>query len=654
MPTRSPFDLDSESAPSCEVATEMVGRRTSLPLRAGDARNRHFGMRRAIRTWTSLACLCVGTSLGCSGGLGAGDAEPSNEAQPDGANGSKGNADGPGTAGDAPGGSGSAGSQPGGMGSSAVDDGTDLGVADPAGPAGVTTPDGSSSPISIPVAAADCGSADVSPNVLRRLSRLEYQLTLQSLFQLSSRPEIDGVPRDSDFKGFRTLAALQNVTTEHLRGYQATAQQLATDLVADPARFDAVVGCELDAGGCLADFVARFGRLAYRRTLGDDEVNALLFVAEETGGTAEEQFVAVVTAMLSAPSFLFRVEVGDSPEGLSTLSGEELASRLAFTLTGRTPSSQLLDQGAAGALDTPEGLAAAARELLSDAKAQEYFNAFFQQWLGFEQLRAPNEPKPGWNDALMLSMTEETERFLDEYAWSSGANFLDSLVANHTYVRADLAEFYGLPAPPASGRVEFPEDHNRYNSGLLSHAALISAKGDGDKIAHRGSWVMKTFLCVELQVPTALLDALSDELEGLTYQQMLDKRNSESACSGCHSLIDPIGVGFSQYDAAGQFDSTVDIAQFGIDPALPGDEPAPFNTLGELAALIRQRPELAQCLTDRVFLYTDGREASASDRCTVAHATEQFAADGGRFASILEGLVLGPQFRLRRAPIVEN
>ncbi len=50
-------------------------------------------------------------------------------------------------------------------------------------------------------AAADptCSSTtpDVGSSILRRLSGLEYQLTLQDLFQLAPPPSLDGLPADT-------------------------------------------------------------------------------------------------------------------------------------------------------------------------------------------------------------------------------------------------------------------------------------------------------------------------------------------------------------------------------------------------------------------------------------------------------------------------
>lgn len=525
------------------------------------------------------------------------------------------------------------------------------GTGGPLSPHNPASPPGVSPTSPIPTNPADCTEPNVSESALRRLSRVEYAFTLKELFGLNKAPNVDSVPMDSDFKGFRTLAALQNVTTEHLRAYQSVGERLATELLQDAPRRDTIVGCELEASTCLSSFVANFGRLAYRRSLSEDEVAAYLKLADEVGGTPEEQFTTIVSAMLSSANFLFRVEVGDQPHAdePSKLTGEELASRLSFALIGRGPSKSLLDKGKSGALDTPEGLLTEAHALLADERAVEFFDAFFQQWLGFEQLRRPKQPESWWNDALMVSMKEETQDFLRDYAWSEGVNFFDSLTANHSFVRADLAEFYSLPAPAANGYVEIPEGHDRAHSGFLTHAAILSAKRDGDRIAHRGAWVQSTFLCIDLQLPTALLDAVSDELEGLTFNQIFEKRNTDPACANCHALIDPIGVGLAAYDEAGRFTPDFDPSEFSIGARLPQAD-AEFSTAGELAALLRGRGELARCLTQKMFLYADGREARVEDACTVAQATEKFASDQYRFASLLEGLVTSPNFRIRRAP----
>jgi len=485
--------------------------------------------------------------------------------------------------------------------------------------------------------------------VLRRLSALEYQLTLQDLFELPAPPSLEGVPPDADKDGFRTFAEIQTVSSQHLRAYLDKARELADGLLADSTRRSSVIGCQLTAPDCLRSFVTRFGRLAYRRSLETAEVDALVTRAESDALDTEDRYRLVLEAMLTSPSFLYRVEVGSASEGVSTLTATELASRLSFAVWGRGPSATLLDQAEQGALDTPEGLRTVAESMLADPKAEQFFGAFFRQWLGFETLRPPNVPPAGWDDALLGAMQEETDQVLKDFAWGGGT-FLDVLTANYTRTSRALATYYGLPAPGADGRVEFPAGSPRANTGLLTHASLLSAKSDGDPISIRGNWVRETFFCQHMSVPPDLAETLGERLVGLTRVQIVEKRNTEMECKGCHSLIDPIGVGFAAFDATGRYDDSVDITQYGIAPALPGaPDPSTFSSIAELSAKLRSMPEVSECLASRAFLYVGGREPVAADACTLESATRAFTSSGN-FAALLAGIIEAPEFRLRRAP----
>jgi hypothetical protein len=196
---------------------------------------------------------------------------------------------------------------------------------------------------------------------------------VQDLFQLKDPPAAENVPEDSSHHGFRTLALYQTVSDQHLRAYLETAESQARGLLADATRRGAVLGCELDAAGCLRSFIERFGRVAFRRSLETLEVDALLASSESNALSSSDRFQWVMEALLTSPSFLFRVEVGTGAP-LSTLSPTELASRLSFTLWGRGPSAQLLERAEAKQLETPEGLAAAAQQMLADPRAAAFCN----------------------------------------------------------------------------------------------------------------------------------------------------------------------------------------------------------------------------------------------------------------------------------------
>ena len=525
------------------------------------------------------------------------------------------------------------------------------GTSGSAGTSGASGSSGSAGTAGTGTPAACTGATpDADPTVLRRLSVLEYQRSVQSLLKLSAPPSSDGLPLDNERLGFRTFAEFQTMSAENLRGYLEKARGLATELMADTARRTSVLGCQTTASGCLASFVSSFGKLAFRRPLEQTEIDGITSAATANAADTDDQFRFAIEVLLSSASFLFRVEVGDKPEGLSTLTGTELASRLSFALLGRGPSAALLDEAASGALDTPQGLHDAAASMLSDPEAQGFFSAFFRQWLGFNTLRAPVKPPTGWSDSLMPLMQAETDAVVQDFAWG-GANLLGMLTANYTKLDPALAKFYGLAAPAADGKLDFPAGNIRESSGLLTHASLLSAKSDGDMIAIRGNWLRKTFLCEELAPPPDLADQIGELLVGLTRTEIVNQRNTLTQCKSCHASIDPIGMGFAQFDATGRFDSTIDMSAIMVAPALPDAEgDNAFSTPAELAQMLQALPGVPGCVADRAFLYVNGREPGSADACTLSSTTQAFAAGGNGFPALLTGIVEAPAFRLRRAP----
>jgi hypothetical protein len=577
----------------------------------------------ALRGGAALAICCV---LGCQaeltnpGGVNAGAA-------------------GTPTAGNAAtsGASGSSGASAGGAGNNTGTGGVGGTVGGASGTGGVAT-------------CTDLDANETAAGVLRRLTKLEYGLTLQDLFALSSPPNLEGIPDDNARDGFRTSAADQPVMDQQLlRAYLDRAKALASELMTDSARRSTVLGCDPAASDCLPAFVARFGKLAFRRPLEQAEVDGITMRAMSVAADVNDRYRYAIESLLSSPSFLFRIEVGNTPDGLSTLDAYELASRLSFAVWGRGPSAELLDAATAGALETPQGLVERATQMLEDPKARVFFNAFFQQWLGYETLVAPPQTPTGWSNALLEDMKSETDRVTGDFAWGGGS-FLDALTANTTNASSELADYFGLPAPASDGTVTFDAEHVRAASGLLTHPSLLSAKRDGDLIAIRGNWLRSTFLCEHLGLPEDA-DTIGDLLVGLTRVEIVQMRNTEGACSGCHSMIDPIGVGFAAFDATGRFDETVDIGEFGVAPGLPDAAEPGFATIAELSQKLHEMPQVPACLAARTFLYVHGRTPSGPDGCAIERASRGFVDTDYNFPALLRGLIEAPAFRLRRAPL---
>jgi hypothetical protein len=483
---------------------------------------------------------------------------------------------------------------------------------------------------------------------MRRLSKLEYRLTLQDLFRLPAPPDISQVPEDGEQDGFRTIAALQSVSDGHLRAYLDIAESLGRDLMADTARRQSVIGCDPAQADCLSKFITSFGKLAYRRALDPTEVSSLSAKAIAAARNNDDRFQFVVESLLTSPSFLFRVEVGDSSP-VATLTPAELASRLSFALWGRSPSVELLGRAEQGELGTPEGLSAVARQMVGDPKTRAFFQDFFQQWLNYDELRKPKKIPARWSEALMPQMIQETDQVLGEYAWTPNTSFLGALTTNHTFVSPELGSFYGLTVTgTGSVRAEIAAGNPRAGTGLLTHASLISAKSDSDLIAARGKWLRASFLCEHLEPPPGVLASIQSELAGLSYLEVIQKRNTQQPCASCHAQLDPIGVGFAQFDEAGAFDATVKITDYGITPRFEGAAEPDYATLAELAGKLSQMTDVPTCVAQKVFVYTQGRFPDEADACSVVQAGQRMADEGQQFGSIVTSLVESPAFRLRR------
>jgi len=506
-------------------------------------------------------------------------------------------------------------------------------------------------PASAPLDCSDALAWDVGATPLRRLTQSEYGLTMQQLFQLEVVPDVSAIPAEAAKGGFTVYAEHQTLSAQHLRGYLDVASRMAEELLGDAKRRLAVIGCELSAQSCLPEFVARFGRLAYRRPLSAAEVNGVVTTAREDSVDASESFLFAIEALLVSPSFLYRSELGagGEPESAQRLTDYEIASRLSFALLGRGPSAALLDRTEEGALKTEEGRREVADSLAAEAGYPKLYRSFFEQWLRFDKLITPKEPPSDWDDALLEDMRAETGAVLERHAFD-GDNFFQVLRSDETQVSPQLAKFYGLPEPDGSGAVHIPSDHPRAGAGVLGHASLLSKKSDGDAIAQRGNWLRSTFLCQHLEIPAAVAATLGERLVGLTHTEIVRERNNDGACRGCHAVIDPIGVGLDAFDATGRFDPDYQVPDYGITPALP-DAPDPeFKTIAELSRKLEALPRVASCLTARTFLFTHGREPDARDRCAIEKAQRDFEASGYDFRALVESLVSSPSFVLRRAP----
>jgi hypothetical protein len=505
--------------------------------------------------------------------------------------------------------------------------------------------------------------------VLRRLTHSQYNNTIRDLLGDESRLASQFPPEDF-VNGFRNQYQAQSTSPLLAEAYSNAAEKLARKIFLG-GDTKGLIPCKpksFDDAVCRERFVRQFGRRAFRRPLSEVEVVRYdkLFKGE---AASKKLFLAgaqlAVETMLQSPNFLMRSENGLDPEQRPY----ETAGKMSYFFWNSMPDEILLRAAGAGELNTPEGIEKQARRLLASPKAREAVDEFLMEWMRFDRLAGTVRERrlfPQFNAELTLSMTEETRRLVSDLVWNKG-NFMDFFSAAYTFVNSDLARLYGLPQPKTEyEKVSLPVAFER--AGILGHASFLTmtSKPAETSPTARGLFVREQFLCQEVPQPppgvNSNLPPVTREKPMTQRERLLIHLNNQS-CAGCHSLIDPIGLGFEKFDAIGvrreKLKLTIFPARFerneeaktveleldtqGKVVGLPDSD---FSSPGELGRILAASPQCQQCVVKQLFRWMAGRHEGASDRAGLDRAYEDFRQSGFRFQELM--ISLAKQNAVRR------
>jgi hypothetical protein len=501
------------------------------------------------------------------------------------------------------------------------------------------------------------------PDLLRRLTRAEYARTIAALTG-AEVPSVllDQIPEDAvdDETGFENQARELVIQTEHAVAFQRVAEHLVAEIFADPARREALVGCDASAPSCLSELIARFGRRAYRRPLEASEAEALLMLATSAAHDGDPWSAAgvVVEAILQSSSFLLRPEAGRGPAETADavrLSGYELATRVAFLAWGSGPDDALLDRAEAGELDDAAGLGAVVEDVLADPRTREGLGELARQWFELERLDALQlDPAlyPQLTDTLRAAMKREVEELVGEHL-AGDAAFTELLTTAQGYADEELAALYGVTLPdPAGGFQAIEFGHEQARGGLLGTAGMLAMTSSATRTSpvRRGFLVRAALMCPPPPPPPPDVEQQLDQDEDAI--DAIEAHSSDPACSGCHELLDPIGWGLDRYDALGALRSENEQGEpVREEGYLLGKAGGDFGGAAELGALVAAAPEMPSCVVSKVFAWTFARSTGDGDTSAVE---QRFTASGHRVRQLLLELMLSDAFRERTLPIEED
>jgi Protein of unknown function (DUF1592)/Protein of unknown function (DUF1588)/Protein of unknown function (DUF1595)/Protein of unknown function (DUF1587)/Protein of unknown function (DUF1585) len=530
------------------------------------------------------------------------------------------------------------------------------------GPAdGANSPLGGRTPEQV-LASDMCRAPSPGRAPLRRLSNSEYRNTLADL--LGDTPANEAMiaaatqsfPSETESLGFRNNADYLNVSTLVAQGYMDAAEQFLDPIATNPALLTCtpIAGAEVD---CAKTFITSFGKRVFRRPLSDAEVTQ--YAAIFLGSLATYDFPTAIRgaafALLQSPNFLYRVELGAPAAGAAYTqpSGYEMANRLSYLFWQSMPDQALFDAADSGQLSTPDQIKVQAQRLLADPKASRLLD-YFDQWLGTDTLNTAFVRDaalyPNLDPNLVPLLQRETRAFVSDVLSRPDGSLTDLFTAPYTFANAELAAHYGLSGPSGTDfvRIDTPG-----RAGVLTQGMLLARdKATRTSIVRRGLKIRLDVLCqtVDAPPPNVNVNLDTSDMSGLSQRQRLEQHRQSPSCSGCHDLMDPIGVVFEGFDAVGRA-RTVDEQGRPIDTtsslANTEDTNGPMNNPSDLGRLLAKSEEVKACYVTKSFRFFYGRDVETPDVCSMAQLLKSFKGNAYSLSELLVALTQTDAFLYR-------
>jgi hypothetical protein len=405
--------------------------------------------------------------------------------------------------------------------------------------------------------------------------------------------------------------------------------------------------------------VAAFARRAWRRPVGDEEVERLLTMFDR-GSKRGDSFVAslrlALKGVLVSPHFLFLAEPEPGDYGVQRLGSVPLASKLSYFLWSSMPDEELLTLAESGQLADTNVYRQQIRRMLSNSKADALGERFALQWLDLERLGSDIRPDPKtfpeFDDELGRTMLREvTEVF--NYVMRTDRSLLELIDSDYSFVNQRLAKLYEIEGVSATElqKVSF-RDRNR--GGVLGMAAVHAASSYPLRTSPvlRGRWILESLLGDKVPPPPPDVPALEENAaseKNLSFREQLDQHRQKADCAGCHNKMDPLGFGLENFDVLGRWRDADRGQPIDADGELPSGQKF-TGPIGLKTVLMQRKDDVMKHLTRKMAGFAFGRELNRFDQCVVDNAMKMLQENNFRASVLVEQIATSFQFQHRFYP----
>lgn len=502
----------------------------------------------------------------------------------------------------------------------------------------------------------DVPSVDIAP--MRRLSHNEYRYVVEDLFKnpTAAKMGYDMLVRDPVSLGYSNSASLLDVKSVLAQQYMEAATKISETLAAN---IPALLNCDVAQLGelaCAKQFIRTTLPLAYRRPVTPEELTSY----ESNYQNLRTQFDFrtgiewIVATVLQAPEFLYRAETDvEFDATMRPVRPYEMASRLSFLIWHSIPDAQLLAAAESGSLSTTEDLEREAKRMLADPRGRRVVH-FFEEWMDLDKLGTlprSSTTFPNLDPNLATLFRAESTTFIDHVLFQSDASLKTMLTADFTFANDALSRHYGMTPVGSATFTKVPLPPSRRGLWMQGGPLTGHDKETRTSIVHRGLRVRTALLCQNIPSPPDNVNLMLPPVDSTASQaDRLAQHRADPACSGCHSLLDPVGQVFENVNAVGRLRS-VDEGGHTIDTrgeiTATSDADGPVVDAADMLSALSESNEVRSCVGTQLFRYTHGRQETSKDACSRKQAYERFAASGFDVRELVLGVVTADAFRFR-------
>jgi hypothetical protein len=283
---------------------------------------------------------------------------------------------------------------------------------------------------------------------------------------------------------------------------------------------------------------------------------------------------------------------------------------------------------------------------------------FMNGWLGLPRLftTAKDATVYAMTSTVQNEMATESQSLIME-AFNGSGSFGSVLTADHSFLNKDLATFYGLPTTGLGTTFTSVSYAGlTRDPGLLATGTILNgyARPDEDSPTQRGHMVRTRMLCQDISPPPPGLNTMF--MPATTVETTRDhfiNEHEQTACAGCHKLMDWIGFAFENYDGWGRYRTTdntlpvVDTATIYADPQKHDTNVTGLSGAGSLSAYLAASDDATRCMERYWTYYTYGSSSWSQDACTYDAIYNESKTNGFALKSVLMAIIHAPNFTAR-------